>query len=103
MSDGRNKGEAYTHEYFEGVGVAVGQLSRVMEGYRELSVFIRGFSCRGPAVEGGDFLLTVRGENAEGLPVVAFISGSTVPELFRSLEGRLAAGQVQWKPDKFAR
>lgn len=93
----------FTHEYFEAVGEAVGEVYRAMAGYRSLAVDVRGLSVRGPGGPGDEFLLTVRGSTEDGTPVVAFHSATTLMELFTGLAARLGNGTLNWKADQYAR
>lgn len=95
--------DRYTHEYFEAAGVALGQVGRALEGYRDLSVQLVGLSVRGPQAEGGEMLMTLRGLDESGGRVVAFQTAMTLIELFRGLEGRLESGTINWRPDAFVR
>lgn len=88
-------------ERFESCGLAVMQLGRAMEGYRDLAVSIVGLSIRGPRVRGDEYLLTLKGVDADGLKWVAFQSATSVDELFRGCEARLSNGTLKWKEDQF--
>lgn len=90
------------NEEWLAAGIALAQLDRAMNGYRSLAVDITGFTVRGPAVSGGEFLCVIRGIDEEGKAVVAFHSAFALPALVRGVEGRLVNGTLKWRDDQYA-
>jgi hypothetical protein len=82
-------------------GVAISALDAMLNGYRRLDVEITGFSVRAPKVQGGEFLLVIRGIE-EDVSVVAFHSSTDLTEAFRSLEARINNGSLKWRLDEYA-
>lgn len=80
---------------------AMTQVGHALMGRRDLSTDIIGFSVRGPRTEEEDLLLTLRGINGEGAPVVAFFGGPNLGVLFISVENQLYNGTVKWRPDAY--
>jgi hypothetical protein len=99
----RSNPERFSEEYFYQVGLAVGELGRALEGYREISVQLTGFSVRGPRDRGDEFLVVVRGTDEEGMPVVGFSSALDLGEALRGVVSRLDNGSMKWRPDEYAR
>jgi len=93
----------YTQVRLASIGEAVAELGAAMEGYRDLQVDITGMSVRGPAVRNGEFLITVRGVDHEGLPVVAFHGATDFGEALRGISARVNNGTMKWKADEYAR
>jgi hypothetical protein len=100
VADGRG-GKALEVRWTE-IGRAVDDISLALTGYRSLTVDVVGISIRPPTVAGGDFLLTVRGTDEAGGPVVAFHGSPDLGEAFRGLDNRLLNGSLRWRPDQFA-
>ena len=92
----------YGQEQFERIGEALEQIGRACEGYRELSVQPTGMSIRAPRSREGEYLVVIRGEDNEGMPVVAFNSGHSIGEAVRGVEARLSNGTLRWREDEFA-
>lgn len=91
----------FSAEAMSSAGLALGEIGRAIEGYRELAVDVVGFSVKGPQQRGDEVLIVVRGFDAEGAPVVAFHSAYTTIDAIRGLAARLNNGTLQWKADKF--
>lgn len=91
-----------SREAFQAAGVALAQLDRALQGYRDLAVELRGFSVRGPEVRGGETLVVIRAVADDGLRIVAFHSGYTLQDVIRGVEARLANGTLRWRADEFA-
>lgn len=87
---------------WEEIGRAVDEVGLVISGYRSLAVAVSGLSIRSPQVQGGDYLLTVRGTDEGGAPVVAFHGSPDLGEAFRGLHNRLMNGSLRWRPDEYA-
>lgn len=89
---------------FQETGRAVSNVGSAMMGYRSLLVDVTGFTVRGPdASVNGDFLLTVRGVDANGMKVVAFHSDSSLEGLMVGFNNRLNNGGFKWREDQWAR
>jgi hypothetical protein len=100
MSDGARNSEALSMRWQE-IGRALDDIGLAMSGYRSLSVDLTGVSIRAPQVQGGDFLLTLRGQDGDGAPVVAFHGSPDLGEAFRGLHNRLRNGSLKWRVDSF--
>ena len=98
-----SKEDTFTHEYFERAGVAVSSIEMAMIGKRQLAVLVEGLSVRAPAVDGGEFLITVRGTDHEGLPVVAFHSSVSLVDALTGVDARLSNGTFKWREDEYRR
>lgn len=94
--------ERALEERFVEAGRCLMNLGRAMEGYRQLSVSITGFSVRGPRTRGEEYLLVLKGLDENGTPVVSFLSGVSVDEVFRATEAKLSNGTLKWREDQFA-
>lgn len=90
-------------EAFDAAGLALAQIDRALQGYRDLAVQISGFSVRGPRGPGDEVFLVIRGEDEEGAPVVSFHSAFTLTEAIRGLDARLSNGTLKWRADEFER
>lgn len=89
---------------FQECGRAVSNIGNAMKGYRALGVDVIGLSVRAPDMSvSGEFLLTVRGVDADGQRVVAFHSATTLEEVFQGLEARLLNGSLKWRADTWGR
>lgn len=85
------------------VGEAVMNLSAIMQGYRATSIQVTGFTVRGPADRGGEFLITVRAIDEEGQPIVAFNSAVELDDALQGVYSRMMNGTLKWRPDQYAR
>lgn len=85
----------------ERVYEAVLNLHSILGGYRNLSVDVTGMSIRGPKTRSGEYFCTVRGEDEEGLPVVAFHSAFSLVDLLQGVAARLRNGTFKWREDEF--
>lgn len=92
--------EARTNQRLE-IEAAMSQVGHALMGRRELSVDVAGFSVRGPRTTEEDMLLTLRGIDGEGTPVVAFFGGPNLGVLFISIENMLRNGTVNWRIDEY--
>lgn len=93
----------YSKEAFDAAGLALGQIGRAMEGFRDLAVDVIGLSIRGPRSQGDEFFVTVRGLDADGQRWVAFHSAFTLTDLIRGVDARLSNGTLKWREDQFER
>jgi len=100
---GETKKEAERGRDFEQIGYAVHQIGAHMGGYQQWPVTLVGFSVRGPKVKFGEFLVTIRGVDAEGARWVAFHSSYNLGDLMRGLCERARNGDLKWKEDQYAR
>jgi len=80
---------------------AMSQMCHALMGRRDLEVDVSGFSVRGPRDETEDLLLTLRGIDHEGTPMVAFFGGPNLGVLFISIEHMLSNGTVKWRVDEY--
>lgn len=87
----------------QATGKAVVELGFAMQGYRALRVEIRGISIRKPPVSNGEFLLTIRGTDEDGKPVVAFHTAFELAEALRGVYSRTKNGSLKWRPDAYNR
>jgi hypothetical protein len=93
--------EARTAELAD-FGLAVAEVGHALMGRRRLSVDVASFSVRGPRKPGDDILVTLRGFDGEGTPVVAFFGGASLGAIFVSIDRMLYNGIVKWRPDQYA-
>ena len=99
MTDGRQN-PSLTIRWQE-IGRAVDEIGLALSGYRSLSVELVGIAVRSPQVLGGDFLLTLRGVDEAGQPVVAFHGSPDLADAFRGAHNRLMNGSLKWRKDEF--
>jgi len=85
------------------VGSDVREITLALLYQRQLSVDIVGLSIRAPRTEDEDILMTIRGVDESGGPVVTFLSGRDVGGLFCALAAALRSGRIKWKPDEYRR
>jgi hypothetical protein len=97
---GNSVGDAarFTERYYR-VGLAVADLGLWLEGSRGLTVELVGLSVRGPRSSGDDVLVTLRGLNEDGLPVVAFSGGSCLEDALVTALNRANNGTLKWRED----
>ena len=100
MSEGKGGNKALSVRWEE-IGNAVDELGLIATGYRNVGVQVQGFSIRIPAVQGGDFLITVRGLLDDGTPAVAFHGSPDFGEALRGLRNRIMNGSLKWRPDQY--
>ncbi len=84
-------------------GTALQHFDAVCQGYRDVTGEIIGFSIRGPKVRGGEFLVTIRGLDEEGGPVVAFHTSDTLDGLWSTLWARYKSEDLKWRADTWER
>lgn len=100
MSEGRSNKALSVR--WEEIGRAVDEIGLALMGYRSLSVDVVGLSVRSPKVQGGDFLITLRGFGDDGGPLVAFHGSPDLGECFRGMHNRLMNGSLRWRVDEYA-
>lgn len=98
---GEQRGTVSLEVRWREIGKAADEIGLAMSGYRSLAVDVLAFSVRGPQAQGGDFLITVRGVDADGAPVVAFHGSPDLGEALRGLQNRLLNGSLRWRPDEY--
>jgi len=89
------------HRAWAVVGLDVHQISLALLNHRSLDVDVVGLSIRAPRDKDEDILMTVRGVDSAGAPVVAFLSGRELGGLFSSLAAFLRSGKLKWKVDEY--
>lgn len=99
MSDGRQN--ASLDIRWKEIGRAVDEIGLALSGYRSLAVDVVGISLRAPQTPGGDYLLTLRGQDADGSPVVAFHGSPDLGDAFRGAHNRLMNGSLKWRKDEY--
>lgn len=67
------------------------------------AVEVVGLSIRPPTVDKPDFLVVLRGLDAEGAPVVAFHGADDLVGALGGAGERLRNGTLRWRPDEFGR
>jgi hypothetical protein len=90
-------------ERMRAVGFAVSDLGLAMEGKRQLSVEVMGFSVRAPRESGDEFLVTLRVLDADGAPWIAFHSATSLDETLSGVVARLWNGTLKYREDSWAR
>jgi len=93
----------YGREHFERVGKAISELGAHMQGYRDWPVSVVGLSIRGPRAQGDEFLVTIRGVDAEGERWVAFHSAYELHGCLLGAVERARNGTLRWKEDTWAK
>lgn len=93
----------YSREQQARVGECIMHLSAHMQGYRVWQVSVTGLSIRGPKAQGNEFLITLRGIDAEQQKWVAFHSSFELGDAIRGAITRAMNGTLTWKEDKFVR
>lgn len=86
----------------EAIGLAVWQLDAHMQGHRQWPVLITGFTVRAPRYKDDEFLVTLRGVDAEGEYWVAFHSAFDLGGAIRGAQIRAKNGKLKWKEDQYA-
>ena len=84
-------------------GKALLEFDAVCQGYREQDGDLAGFSIRCPKARGGEYLITIRGLDDAGAPVVAFHTADSLNGLWASLWVRYKNGDLKWKEDTWAK
>lgn len=84
-------------------GLAAEKIGEALHGVRTLQVDIVGLSIRAPRSQDEDILVTIRGVDGEGAPVVAFYAGQYLTGILVGIETQIKRGDMRWKPDQFAR
>jgi len=87
----------------ERAGRALMHFGAVAQGYRDVTVDLVGFSIRCPKAQGGEFLMTLRGSDDAGAPLVAFHTSDSLEGLWNSLWVRYDGGDLRWKADEWER
>lgn len=87
--------------------------SRIAAGVRRLDAWfigrpvggieLVGLSLRAPTRENPEYLVTLRGLDADGQPLVAFHSAMTLGDALAGAVNRQLNGGLKWKPDKWGR
>lgn len=78
-------------------------IDATMQGWRTVTIQLVGFSVRGPRSDGDEYLVTLRGVDEAGAPVVAFQNGTNLLDVMTTIGSRLANGSFKWRPDEFGR
>lgn len=102
MSDGDREQGSLERRWAKG-GKSLDDLGLAMEGHRRYSVDVTGFSVKAPVGSGGDFLITVRGFDEEGAPVVGFHGSVDLLDAICGAQNRVQNGTMKWKPDEWAK
>jgi len=95
--------EAQEDRRLQRIGVSVDWLDQAFAGPTRQGAEYRGLTVRPPKPGSAEFLLVIRGEDAEGGPLVAFHSATDLSSALEGLAERLRNGSLQWRVDEYAK
>lgn len=98
-----SKQNDYSHERAAKAGKALMEFDAVAQNWRASTITLVGLSIRVPREDGDDYLMTLRGVNESGGPVVAFHGAYNMLELWISAWGRFSNGTLKWRDDDWER